>query len=59
MVTVFAKCSEDRDSIPDRVIPKTQKRVLDTLLFNTQQCKIRSKSKWSYLEKGVAPSPTP
>ena len=30
-------------SIPDRVIPKTLKMVLDTSLLNTQQYKVRIK----------------
>ena len=33
------------DSIPDRVIPKTQKMVLDTFLLNTQHYKERIKGK--------------
>ena len=32
-------------SIPGRVIPKTQKMVLDTSLFNTQRYKVRIKGK--------------
>ena len=35
----------DLDSIPGRVIPKTLKMVLDTSSFNTQQYKVRIKSK--------------
>ena len=35
----------DLGSIPGRVIPKTLKMVLDTSLFNTQQCKVRIKGK--------------
>ena len=37
---VFANDSEDLGSIPGGVIPKTLKMVLDTSLFNTQQCKV-------------------
>ena len=33
---VFANGPEDPSSIPGRVIPKTQKMVLDTSLLNTQ-----------------------
>ena len=33
MVRVFASSSEDRGSIPGRVIPKTQKMVLDASLL--------------------------
>ena len=35
----------DLSSIPDRVIPKTLKMVLDTSLLNTQQYKERIKGK--------------
>ena len=36
MGIVFANGSGDRDSIPGRVIPKTQKMLLDILLLNTR-----------------------
>ena len=36
MSTVFASGPGDRGSIRDRVIPKTQKMVLDAALLNTQ-----------------------
>ena len=36
MDRVLANCSEDLGSIPDRVIPKTQKMVLDASFLNTQ-----------------------
>ena len=42
---VFANGPVDRGSIPGRVIPKTFKMVLDTFLLNTQQYKVRIKSK--------------
>ena len=45
MVRVFANDLEDLDSIPFRVIPKTQKMVLDASLFNTQQYKVGIKGK--------------
>ena len=35
----------DLGSIPGRIIPKTQKMVLDTSLLNTQQYKVRIKGK--------------
>ena len=35
----------DRGSIPDRVIPKTKKMVLDPALLNTQHYRARIKSK--------------
>ena len=41
----FANGPEDLGSIPDRVIPKTFKIVLDTSLFNTQKYKVRIKGK--------------
>ena len=37
---VFANGLEDRGSISGRVIPKTQKVVLDTSLLNTQYYKV-------------------
>ena len=42
---VFANGARDRSSIPCRVIPKTQKMVLDVALLNTQYYKVRIKSK--------------
>ena len=45
MVTVFASGLEDLCSIPGRVIPKTQKMVLDAALLNTQHYKVRIKGK--------------
>ena len=40
-----ADSPEDLGSIPGRVIPKTLKMVLDISLLNTQQYKVRIKSK--------------
>ena len=45
MVRVFANGPGDRDSIPGRVISKTQKMVLDPALLSTQHYKKRIKSK--------------
>ena len=45
MSRIFANGLEDRGSIPCRVIPKTQKMVLDAALLNTQHYKIRIKGK--------------
>ena len=45
IVQVFANGPEDLGSIPGRIIPKTQKVVLDASLFNTQQYKVRIKGK--------------
>ena len=41
----FTNGPGDRGSIPGRVIPKTQKMVLDAALLNTQHYKVRIKSK--------------
>ena len=45
MSRVFANVPEDQGSIPGRVIPKSQKKVLDAALLNTQHYKIRIKGK--------------
>ena len=45
MVKVFADGPGDLGSILGRVIPKTQKMVLDATLLNTQQYKVRIKGK--------------
>ena len=58
-VRVFANGPGDLGSIPGRVIPKTQKMVLDASLLNTQHYKVRIKGKVEQSRKGVAPSPTP
>ena len=42
---VFANDPGDRSSIPGRVIPKTQKLVLDAALLNSQHHKVRITSK--------------
>ena len=55
MSSVFINGPRDRCSISGRVIPKTQKMVLDAALLSTQHYKV----KWSNPGKGVAPSPTP
>ena len=44
-VRVFAIGPGDLGSIPGRVIPKTQKMVLDASLLNTQHYKVRIKGK--------------
>ena len=43
MSRVFTNDPGDQDSIPGRVIPKTQKIVLDTSFLNTQHNKVRIK----------------
>ena len=42
---VFANGPADLGSIPGRVIPKTQKMVLDATEHNTQHYKVRIKGK--------------
>ena len=57
-VRVFANGPGDLGSIPGRVIPKTQKMVLDASLLNTQHYKVRIKGKVEPSREGVAPYPT-
>ena len=45
MVKVFANDPGDQGSISGRVIPKTQKIILDTPFLNTQPYKVRIKDK--------------
>ena len=45
MNRVFASSQGDRGSIPGRVIPKTQKMVLDATLLSTQHYKVKMKGK--------------
>ena len=45
MNRVFTNGPWDWGSIPGRVIPKTQKMVLDATLFNTQHYKVKIKGK--------------
>ena len=45
MVRVFANGPWDQGSIPGRVIPKTQKMELDTMLLSPQHYKVRIRSK--------------
>ena len=59
MVRVFATGPGDQGSIPGRVIPKTQKMVLDASLFDTQHYMYGSRVKWVNSGEEVAPSPTP
>ena len=44
-VRMFANGPGDLGSIPGRVIPKTQKMVLDASLLNTQHCKVQIKGR--------------
>ena len=57
-VRVFSNGPGDLGSIPGRVIPKTQKMVLDASLLNTQHYKVRIKVKVEQSREEVAPSPT-
>ena len=43
MIRLFANGQRDLGLISGRVIPKTQKMVLDASLFNTQHYKVRIK----------------
>ena len=45
MCSVFVNGPENRGSIPERVIPKTQKMVLDTVLLGIQYYKVRFQGK--------------
>ena len=45
MVRTFSNSLEGQDSIPGRVIPKTQKMVFDASLLNTQNYMVRIKGK--------------
>ena len=45
MVRVFTNGPGDLDSIPGRVIPKTQKMVLDASLINAQHHKVKGEVK--------------
>ena len=45
MSRVFANGPGDQGSISGRVIPKTQKMVLDSTLLNTQYYKVKIKGK--------------
>ena len=45
MSRLFANGPRDRGSIQGRIIPKTQKMVLDDTLLNTQHYKVRIKGK--------------
>ena len=45
MSRVLANGPGDKGSNPSRVIPKTQKMVLDATLLSTQLCKVMIKGK--------------
>ena len=56
---MFANDPGERGSIPRRVIPKTQKMVLDASLLNSQHFKVRIKGKQSNIEEEAASFCTP
>ena len=58
-VRVSANGPGDLGSITGRVIPKTQKIVLDVSLLNTQHYKVQIKGKVEQSREGVVPSSTP
>ena len=55
MIRVFANRLGNVGSILGRVIPKTQKTVLDAALLNTQHYKVRIKGKVYQSRKCVGP----
>ena len=57
MVRVFVSGSRDRSSLLGRVIPKTQKMILDFSLLNTKHYKVRVMGNWNNPGKGVVPFP--
>ena len=59
MVRVFANGSGDLGSIPDRVIPKAPKMVLDVILLNTQRYEVRIEGKVEQSRERSSVPPTP
>ena len=57
MVRVFANGPGDLGSITGRVIPKTEKMVLDATLLNTQHYEVRIKGRVKqYRERSSTPT---
>ena len=56
MSRVFTNGPRDRGSVPCRVMPKTQKLVLDAALLSTQHYKVKIKGK---VEQSMEWSSTP
>ena len=56
---MFTDGPGDRDSVPGRVIPKTQKWYVIPPYLTLSCIMYESRVKWSNPGKGVAPSPTP
>ena len=57
MVRMFANGPGNRDSVPARVMPKTQKRILDASFLSNQYYKVLIKSKCSNPGKAEAHFP--
>ena len=57
MVRVFANGPGDQGSIPGRVIPKTQKMVLDAALLSTQYYKVWIKDKVEQSRESISALP--
>ena len=57
MSRMFANGPGDWGSIPGRVIPKTQKIVLDATLLNTQHYKVRIKGKVEQSKERISTLP--
>ena len=57
MVRAFANGLVDLGSIPGRVIPKTQKMVLDAALLNTQHYKVLIKGKVEQYREKISTLP--
>ena len=55
MVRVFTNDLGDLGSIPGRVIPKTQKVVLDSTLLNTHKVQIKGKVEQSRERSSALP----
>ena len=56
-ILAFANGLGDLGSIPGRVVPKTQKTVLDAFLLNTQHYKVQIKGSVLAVEKEAFGSP--
>ena len=57
MVREFANGSRDQVLTLDRIIPKTQKMLLDASLLNTQHYEIRIKGKVEQSRKRISTLP--
>ena len=57
MSKVFTESPGDRGSISGRVVPKTQKMVLDAALLNTQHYKVWIKGKVEQSQEMISAIP--